>query len=362
MKILIVGATQGSNFGDYLFAQMFQDCISRLIGIENTFFYRNCFTFSSFYADHLKNRNKCSVKEVDAIIYMSGGYFCGDDINIKSYICRFFRYVWVGLKGIMLKKPIAIIAVEVGPTNCWILKRTEKILFDRARLLIVRNNESSEYVNIICKKKVNSIVTADSVFAMKKSFFSDKEIPYSVSSCTKKKMFLHISPYYGHNAVIIEKIIPIVRHFIERHSEYQLFIGTDQYSPKQLEAIEEVKKYMPGVNVVSLNYSDPIALCQVLDNMDLIITYKLHVGIVGAHLGKSVISFSGHTEKIKRLYRQLGIDFRSLSLEHLTFEKGCKMLEEYHNINISIPQKIVDIAETNFVMLSDFIASLQKEI
>lgn len=43
-------------------------------------------------------------------------------------------------------------------------------------------------------------------------------------------------------------------------------------------------------------YGYPTQLCNILNEMDLIITPKLHVGIVGATLSKSVISFSIHAQ------------------------------------------------------------------
>lgn len=39
MKILLNGATGGSNFGDFLFAKMFSERIIKKIGQENVFWY-----------------------------------------------------------------------------------------------------------------------------------------------------------------------------------------------------------------------------------------------------------------------------------------------------------------------------------
>ena len=39
MKILLNGATGGTNFGDFLFAEAFQEELSNLIGKDNVYWY-----------------------------------------------------------------------------------------------------------------------------------------------------------------------------------------------------------------------------------------------------------------------------------------------------------------------------------
>ena len=105
----------GSNFGDYLFAETFQNAIAEKIGKENVYFfkgYKGRFGVSSFYAKHLKNdKTDYKIKDVDALVYMSGGYFCGNDKTLKDYLVRYLCYFRVGLKCIKKKKPIAVIGL-----------------------------------------------------------------------------------------------------------------------------------------------------------------------------------------------------------------------------------------------------------
>lgn len=49
MNIMLTGATMGTNFGDFLFAKVFFDAISNLVGKENTYFYDSYFTMSEFF-------------------------------------------------------------------------------------------------------------------------------------------------------------------------------------------------------------------------------------------------------------------------------------------------------------------------
>ena len=58
MKILLNGATGGTNFGDFIFAKMFQNKIGEIVGKENVCWYDARYSYSDFYAKHLKNNNK----------------------------------------------------------------------------------------------------------------------------------------------------------------------------------------------------------------------------------------------------------------------------------------------------------------
>ena len=37
MKVLLSGATAGTNFGDFLFAKMFQEFVGAIVGKDNVF-------------------------------------------------------------------------------------------------------------------------------------------------------------------------------------------------------------------------------------------------------------------------------------------------------------------------------------
>ena len=50
MKVLLNGATSGTNFGDFLFAKMFQETLIRLIGEDNVYWYKSRCALSSFYS------------------------------------------------------------------------------------------------------------------------------------------------------------------------------------------------------------------------------------------------------------------------------------------------------------------------
>ena len=360
MKVMLSGATAGTNFGDLLFAKMFQQHISEQIGEENVFWYSTRFSMSSFFKNSLNYSREGKTKDMDALVYVSGGYFCGDDKNLRDRILRVLRYFVVGLKCNFHKIPYCIIGLEVSdPKNKWLRWIEKKVLRD-ADLIVVRNHES-----IKCLESYgidNAIETVDSAFSIESTLFEHIELPEDIKLCSKKILLLHINPGVGSNDNIKSRIVPIINTFLQQHKEYAVLVTADQYVDAQKDAVDDVCKQLKCDTVLRYYYSDPIALCKVIDRVDTIVTHKLHVGLVGARLGKSVISFSGHTEKIERLYKQLDASERSTALRDLDFETGVKILEKYYDKPINVSDLIISQAKSNFVFLSNFLDDVKKEL
>ena len=50
MKLMLNGATGGTNFGDYLFAEIFQNEVASLVGEENVYWYQSRYSMWIFIA------------------------------------------------------------------------------------------------------------------------------------------------------------------------------------------------------------------------------------------------------------------------------------------------------------------------
>lgn len=355
MKIMLNGATAGTNFGDFLFAKMFQDKTAERVGLENVYWFNSRTTYSDFYRTRLKNNNVCRFSEIDALIYISGGYFGGNDKKFRDYLFRYLNYFHIGLTCLRRKKMYAVIGLEVARSKSKILDFVQKVLLRNANIVVVRNSKSYEVAKEYGVKKL--ICTADSVFAMERSFFANKKIDPKIEKCDKKILLLHVHPRTTLNEPIASKIVPIVNAFLKRRPEYVPLVATDQEC--RSDEVERIAARLESDLVLTATYDDPIALCKVIDCCSVIVTPKLHMGIVGIRLGKSVISFSGHTEKISRLYAQLGESGRSAPLSELTQERGEEMLEEYHDKPTRLPEEIIAAAKKNFEILDAFLDEVE---
>lgn len=363
MNILLNGATAGSNFGDFLFAKAFQDYVGNIVGKENVYWYNSRYAMSDFYASRLNN-NRTALKNIDALVYISGGYFCGNDKTLKDTIIRYLSYFHIGMRCIAKKIPYAIIGLEVGVPKSRFMYRVQKKILKNASVIVVRNQNSIDALKEYGIE--NAICTADTVFALDADFYKGCEIDQRILINKGKRIFLHVDRYMGSlsttNTMIVEKIVPVLNAFLSEHMEYDVIVGTDQDNPDDEGLKREIVSKIKADNVVLNKFDDPVALMNVIGECDVVITHKLHVGIVGAKLSKSVISFSGHTEKIKRLYEQLGVLERTTPLNELEFEKGLKMLEEYHDIPIVVSDEIINMAKSNFEILRNFISGINEEL
>lgn len=348
MKILLNGATGGSNFGDYLFAEIFQNEIEKFIGKENIYWYDSRYQLSDFYKKHLNYRKKkCRLSEIDALICISGGYFCGEDKSFKDYIIRYLRYFRICIKCINKKIPYIIIGIDVAHSKFKILDKIQKYVLKNAKIVTVRNVES---IKTLKEYGITTgILTADTAHTVDKTLLRENQKHFD-----GKNIFFHVQMNRINDA---QKIIPALNKFLETHTEYNVYVGTDQLISND-NSLKELAARIRAKHVKILPFDYPVDLCFILSEMDFIITPKLHVGIVGATLGKSVLSFSIHSEKISRFYNQLNESGRSLPMAEFTEEKALKMMENYYNKPIKIPEYIRNNAFKNLAYVDDFVKSL----
>lgn len=359
MKILLNGATSGTNFGDYLFAQIFQEQIAQKIGSENLFWYKSKYAMSDFFASRLGEPKKYRLKDIHALVYISGGYFCGNDYRFRDYVLRYLRYFSIGMKCILKSIPYAIIGLEVGKSKNVFIQFVQKKLLKKATIVVVRNEES-----FCCVKSygINNVVcTSDTALTIEREWFENKSVSCDILNCTKKILLFHVFSSASKNKKLVEKVVPILNCFLENHNEYAVVLTCDQYSEEQTTVLEQISGLIHCDTIIKNYYDDPIALCKLIDCVDVIVTPKLHVGIVGARLNKSVISFCDHSEKIMRFYSQLNETGRSVPLEELSEGQGLQMLEKYHNVDICVSEDILDKAKSNFKYIDCFIKLVKEK-
>lgn len=350
MKILLNGATGGTNFGDFLFAEAFQQEVGKLIGEDNVYWYESRYALSDFFKKYLNYDKKFNLNEIDGLICISGGYFCGNDKTIKNYIIRYLMYFRLCIKCIRKRIPFAIIGIEVGIPHNILMRKIQGYILKRCSLLVVRNEESFKNLKVYGVK--NAICTTDTAHAIVKNLsFNHKTKP----EC--KRMFIHIDP----SCVYIQKkLINPVNMFLNRHHEYEVFLGTDQKCNNE-EVLEDYLKMINCRHKQLVQYDYPTQLCNTLNDMNLIITPKLHVGIVGATLSKSVISFSIHSEKIKRFYHQLNEENRTLAMNEFDENRALEMLEEYHDKKIILDESILKMSYKNFEYVEVFVNNIRNK-
>ena len=341
--ILVVGATYSDNFGDMLFARMIADYLSDKCDFR--------YYLLSDYAKRFVGEAKIadfSINDAEALVYMPGGFF-GDrhDTSLYTTYLWFRRYFPIGLKFAFLRKPILVLGVGAGPCKYAFMKMLIKYICKRANKVIVREEESAAFLKEL---GVDCTVTSDLAQTI-----TDYELPAVQMNFTKKKKLLvHINQNIG----AAQKIIPAVREFYEKHSEdYNIIVASDQVCPDDYAIYEQIQSFAKN-DACFYKYGDPLELCSVIEQSDVVVTYKLHVGIVACSYGKSVIAIPEHYKKVERYYSHIGYSERVLPLCQASSRAVFDMLEKYAEIPVKIPERILDSARVNFDELKKYIEAL----
>ena len=350
MKILLHGAINFSNFGDFLFAKIFYEHIKNR-GQEVEFYSHSKYGISAFFCKHLgyqpsEKNYKTLMRRCDARVFIAGGYFAKCSKNdIFSRLKHIKRYFLPALYFIKKGKPIYILGVGAGPFGKGLYRKLALKVLNHAEVIHVRNEESKQYcldLGVTTEIKV----TADTALLLKEYMTSDCEIPLLTQNTSAPKAFLlHVNGSSQIQERMLKNVVPAIKCFLENHSEYQLYLAADGLGMDRA-----YEKYADVLNIfhpIKIAYDDPMQLCQYISKMDIVVTPKLHVGIVASVLGRSVFSFPAVPQKTKRFYKQIGESDRCIPLEEVEQKMVLNMLEEKKDTHITVPQDLIDLAHEN---------------
>lgn len=342
-KILIVGATYSNNFGDMLFAKMIADTLYMDNEIK---FYK----LSEFAKNFVGEEKISDFKnaEADALVYMPGGFF--GDRHVTSLIVTlywFVRYFPIGLSFAFKGKPILVLGVGAGPCKYWIMRRIIQYICSRSKRVIVREEDSRDFLKTL---GINSEVTSD--LAQLISRYDFKDIPLKKNN--KKKLLVHVNQ----NQNVASVIIPAVKKFYSKHKEdYSIVLASDQVCANESIIFEQLLDFARD-DVELYRYKDPLELCSVISQCDVVVSYKLHVGIVACSFGKSVIAVPEHYKKVERYYKHIGYPERVLPFYLAESSTVFDLIERYHEEYITVPPHILHAADKNYHYLIKFVGEL----
>lgn len=356
-KVVIHGATNTSNFGDILFAKMFYNECQNL-GLNTYFLNIPFYGIGKTCRSEVGYEKKLSLFQAlkcDYLIMMSGGYLGEDVSSFKDTLKRYFRYVlWPNL-FLMCKKSVYVLGVGGGPIESkWLRKRIVNVL-QKADVVTVRDYETKAYFEQYGVTR-NIYVTSDTaqiysgIYEL--SLNSEmKNIMQELKEKNYKIIYLHLVSDEKKDSLINKNIVKALNKFIKTHPEYYLIAGNDSIVNKRIDEYESYQNITTS-NKVGYKYSTSHDLVSLLNECDLVITTKLHVGILSASLGKSVLAFPTHREKVERYYKQIGESGRCLSLKKVNSDIVFNMLENYHDKKIVLSNEILKKAMKNLEYIS----------
>ncbi len=360
-KIMLQGYLNGSNFGDILYAhQFYRKC--KELGFRETdiFQYNKNHGISPFCRKELgytNRKNFFSSLSADAFVLISGGHLWDDGKSKRTVVLRYLRFVLPARLYQCMGKPVYILGVGGGPVNTPWLRRSIVRMLDRAKIVYFRDAGTKKVFEAYGVKNQLTVtadtallVTADMLPALREK----QELDAAANG--RKKLLLHIHPGdpagFGY---LRDMILPALIDFLKEHREYLLVLSQDnEFDAESVPQIKEVYKKLDesGTEYYRYNYHDCMQMASLINETDCIVTMKLHVGVVGAALGKSVVSFPDHREKTDYFYAETGESGRCCNVRRLTRELAYRQLEEFHDKPVAISEALRKKAAENLDALS----------
>ncbi len=276
----------------------------------------------------LKNQNSWK-----AMVYAGGGHFGEPDSRSASWNKRFFvRHVLPAEIGILRKIPYVILGVGVGPLSNFFVRQEVKRLFAHAKALTVRDEESRDYVLDILRICPQVKMVPDPALTISRSdipfkafgrvdpifeLFQDKILlgihhPYRILSETPQAEIFRESLMSSLKAS--PDVLPVV--FTDSDAGQNAL-----YCEKLKSAIEEATNN----KCLAIPFQGIWETVALISKLSIVLTTKLHVGIVAYALGVYGESFATHS-KTSRFYRQIGHPHQCTMFDEMTEEVAFKRI------------------------------------
>lgn len=370
MKIMLQGYLHNANFGDIMSAYLFyKKCQSA--GFKKIDFYQyKDFGIGSFCRKQIgytTKKNLLSCFCSNAFVIISGGSFWNDENISYDAEVRYKRFILPALVYRFMRKPVYILGVGGGPVDTLWLRKKMIRLMNKAKVVTFRDEKTWNVFNEYGVKNKMS-VTADTMLIIKKEMldpFEEKEQLQQIAN-ERKKLLLHLPDGAWENSCIVDKVLPGLIPFLNEHKEYLLVLSNDNIrniGNNEKQEVEKIRRTLidSGIDFYDYKYHDCWQMCSLINEIDCIVTAKLHVGVVGSSLGKCVVSFPVHREKTDNFYAMISESDRCCNMRVLTPEKVYEQLEKYHDKPVNISQEMRDLAASNLEVLSDIINKRHKK-
>lgn len=347
-SVVLCGATicEGSNFGDWLLQEILEQKIKsvipdiRIIYIEKD--------------QYVKSIARALLR-ADAFIYVPGGYmgyiekwYSG---SLEKTIQRVKYYYLPGLIYRHTHKPMALIGQGIGPYEYPILGKMLCCICRASEYICVRDIKSYNLLKKIGVRN-NIYLTADCAQTLlQNDMIHETSESKKISSVLNGLKIIHIL-YFDHeewNKKIKEAIKPFMEDI-----RFGFVIGADGIILSR-KGLMEFSKYFPKERTVVFDYREPHQLLSIYSKVDMILTPKLHTGIVGCTMGKSVVAFSVQYAKTKLYYEKIGYPERVFDLFSVSSEEMKDAIKENIDKKVNLPEKVLMDANKNLNLLERFL-------
>lgn len=303
-KIIVHGSYFGNNFGDTLLIRLLCDKIKSL--------QQDAQVFLAVKGNSEEQKaigypiaSKQDLKEAEYLVFSGGGYFGEPNKDVIKWSFRnYFRHLY-WLKRVRKAKKL-FYGVGFGPLTFSLFRYKVLNSFMNATKVLVRDNESLEFLKDYGYNGDNVEKCVDYALSIK-----------SVVRVKQKRVLIHLHKLPDS---VIGEVVVFMHKRLSMEYDFVIFYDTPTNHSSQTVRYQPIVDSLTGRRVEFAWFENFISTKDYIDNSELIITNKLHVGIVGIACGCKVLSIPTHSKTL-RLYRQLGLSNYCLPLNEFTMPK-----------------------------------------
>lgn len=310
IEVALHGSYFGYNFGDILLLHLYGRWIREQVGdVSVSLPFASEHVGQLIGADHTGWRRLIHAR---SLIYAGGGYF-GESPNRPTAwgyrnVARHFPPA-LGMK--LRKRPYAVIGVGVGPvTNVFARQVLMRVCADAA-MLSVRDNESRDYLLEYGVDRPDILVTADAALTVEAADIPRPSLNGARALLGNSRGHVNVGLHLAVPAGYEERALGVVmglRDVLKGNPSVRVIVFSDSLSGanpvgKLPHAVRILSSEFPD-RCIFVDKKDPWDLVALLSVLDLVVTTKLHVGIVSVALATPVLSFPYHP-KVTRFYEQI---------------------------------------------------------
>lgn len=362
-SVLLQGFLAGSNFGDILIAHLFYSHCRALPFRDVDFLQFRDYGIGEFCRKEIgysARKSFWNCLRHDAFILVSGGYLW-DNHTFLTPRERFLWFFFIPMLYQWMGKPVYILGAGGGEVRTPWLRRAIVRVLNKSRVVYLRDAATkATFIRYGVGQHVE--VTADTALAITPDMLPEFEQKAELDAQAggRKKLFFHVFEANGGNRLICKNVMPALKEFLMSHKEYMLIMGADNtlaYHPEIQSVINDMRQQFvqDGIDLFDYTYHDCWQLCALLNESDCIVTSKLHVGVVGASLGKSVIAFPLHPEKTDHFYQMIGQSDRCCNMSKLTSVRAKEMIEQFHDVPIAVSDSLREKAQRNLNVINSLV-------
>lgn len=335
MQYLLHGATNwnSTNFGDFLYAYEIYRYLKQNDKNKVDFY-----DPSDYFKKYLNERNtldNVTFNEADYLVYIPGGYFGeGHNARFRDTAVQYIRFMPFGLKAVRSKKKLLTIGVGAGPIDRWFMKSAVKKICKNSIAVTTRDIESQKALQDIGVNNVPEYSDMMLAYDLKSIAKETEQIQRIKSFAGDSKLLL---VHYNHSSEALEKFAGVIKSFVNEHRDYKVIVSADSILPYENDYFEKFNA-LCGCEVFHFIYDDPFEMLKLIEASDVILTCKLHVGVVGCMFGKAVVCAAEHPEKTIRFYDLIKSPQNCLSLYDSSADQINEKLTCLYDTPLSIPK------------------------